>query len=119
MYKILKLKVKSEGIRSVAGVVSSPGAQVALGLFDGVTVEAHVYSGTNKCFSMTEEMIRDAWKNLDKETFWWITEKDIDNMIRTHTKVNEHGNTLAMCLPCLHCESTPAEIEEMLALIPA
>ena len=105
----------AESVRSVASPVTSEDCQKMLSLFDGHTVEANVYSGTNKCFDVTEQMIRDAWNKLNKDKFWWVTAKDVEHLVERFTIPNEFGNTLAMTLPNLFCEETPAEIEIMLA----
>jgi hypothetical protein len=113
---LLMLTVREAGsIRSQFSGVSSEDCQVMIGLFSGHTVEAKVFSGTNKCFDVTEQMIRDAWEKFDKPDCWWITEDKIPHLIERFTTKNQFGNTLAMTLPCLYCKETPAEIEEMLA----
>ena len=113
-YKNLSLKVKAGSVRSAVGVVSNEEVQIILTLLDGATVEARVYSSTNMCFHVTEKMIRDAWKNLAESERYWINQSNIENIVERFTLLNEHRNTLAVPLPNLHCESTPAEIEEML-----
>jgi len=97
----------------VSGVTSED-VQKILALLDGVAVEAHVYSGTNKCFNVTEKMLRDAWSNLDKDKYYWINESHVERLVERFTVKNDYGNTLACTLPNSHCESTPAEIEKML-----
>ena len=86
-----------------------------IGLFNGHTVAANVYSGTNKCFNVTKEMILHAWEILDRVEFYWITKSDVEHLIERFTTVGENGYTLAMTLPNLFCKETPAEIENMLA----
>jgi hypothetical protein len=113
-YKVLPLTVRAGAIRNIHSGVTNESVQKALALFDGVTVQAHVYSGTNKCFPITKKMVRKAWKNLDKGTWWWVDEGDVEDIIERYTTKNSHGNTLAMCLPNVCCEQTPAEIEEMM-----
>jgi len=103
--------------RSVASPVSSWDVQDMLALFDGHTVEAKVYSGTNKCFDVTEAMILDAWDKMDKDKFFWMTEDKLPHLIEKFTVKGDNGHTLAMSLPNLFCEETPAEIEEMLKVV--
>lgn len=105
---------RADSIRSVASPVTSTDCQNMISLLSGLTVEARVYSGTNKCFDVTEEMIRTAWAKIDKESVYWIAQTDVDRLVERFTTVNEHGNTLAMTLPNLCCVETPAEIEELL-----
>ncbi len=112
--KKLSLKVRAGSVRSMVGVVSSEDVQIILTLLDGATVEARVYSSTNMCFHVTEKMIRDAWKNLDESERYWINQSNIEKIVERFTHLNEGRNTLAVPLPNLHCESTPAEIDEML-----
>ena len=113
-FKRIQLKIKAGSVRSIVGVVSSEDVQAILALLDGVAVEVRVFSSTNMCFHITEKMIRDAWSNLDKAKYYWITESRIESIIERFTVPNEYGNTLACILPNLHCESTPAEIDKML-----
>jgi hypothetical protein len=115
MYHVtLPLTIRAGAIRNLHLGVSSEETQIALALFDGVTVNARVYSGTNKCFTITKKMAKKAWKNLDKKNWWWVTDHNVEDLIKRHTAVNEHGNTLAMSIPNSCCEETPAEIEEMI-----
>lgn len=114
---MLNLTVCSgQSVRSVASPISSSDAQNMIALFTGHTVLANVYSGTNKCFDVTEDMIRNAWETLDTETFFWINEAVVEHLIQRFTTVGTNGHTLAMCLPNLFCKETPAEIEQMLAV---
>ena len=112
--KKLSLKIQAGSVRSLHGVVSSGDVQAILTLLDGDTVEARVYSSTNMCFSVTEPELRSAWEKLDKIKHYWITESIIEKIIERFTCLNEYINTLAVPLPNLHCESTPAEIDVML-----
>jgi hypothetical protein len=104
-----------QSVRSVKSVVNGDDVQAMIALFTGHTVLANVYSGTNKCFDVTEEMIRYAWETLDKEIFFWVNAAMVEHLIERFTVVGDNGHTLAMGLPNLHCFETPAEIETMLA----
>ena len=111
----LPLKVKANGsIRNVKGSIDNEEVQAILVMLNGSTVEAHVYSSTNICFSVTEKTIRDAWKALDKVKYYWISEKLVERIVKRFTLLNEYRNTLAVPLPNLYCESTPAEIDMLI-----
>ena len=112
--KKLQLKIKAGSVRSAHGVVSNETVQRILTLLDGAVVEASVYSSTNMCFDITEKMIRHAWNNFGDSDRYWINEGHVEEIVRRFTRRNEYGNTLSCTLPNLHCESTPAEIDEML-----
>ena len=113
-YIILPLTVRAGAIRNIKSPVNCEKVQRALALFDGVTVQAQVYSGTNKCFHITKDMCKKAWKKLDKQAWWWVTEDHVDDIIERYTAVNEYGHTLAITLPNICCVETPEEIEAMI-----
>lgn len=87
-----------------------------LAIFSGHTLECQVYSPTNIVFYADAGMIRDAWKAMDKEKFYWVNLDDIATCIIRYGKGKE--GKLAMSLPNRYCVQTPKEIETMMDLKP-
>ena len=84
-----------------------------LRLFQNREVVCQVFSPTNVCFVVTEEMIDQAYAEMDKDTLPSVTESDLVVLKEKFCTPNEYGNTLLMMLPNLYIEETPKEIEEL------
>lgn len=81
-----------------ANPINSRLVQNLIALFDGKTVEARVYGVNNQCFSVTEEMIRDAWATYPAGGFS-INDEVIEELIKHFPKAN-----LACALPSMYIE---------------
>lgn len=88
-----------------------------LRLFQNREVVCRVYSPTNVCFEVTEEMLDEAFAEMDKDSLPSVTESDLVVLKEKFCTVNEYGNTLSMMLPSLYIEETPKEIEEKINLV--
>lgn len=111
---ILTLRIECTCSPRSAFPSASTEFQAMLALFDGHKVAASVYSGTNKCFSVTKQMILDAWDKMDKEQYFWVDESQLEGIIEKYCTVDDNGHKLSMSIPNFFCFETPARIKGMM-----
>ncbi len=83
-----------------------------MGILEGQTVTATVFSGTNISGHTNEDQLRQAFAGLNPEHSFWIKEPQLEAVI---AKFGD--GKLGFNMSGMYCEQTPAEIEELLASV--
>lgn len=98
--KLINVVIDASGVYNAtrANPINSRLVQNLIALFDGKTVEARVFGVDNQCFSVTEEMIRDAWATYPAGGRY-INDNVIEELIKHFPKAN-----LSCNLPSLYIE---------------
>lgn len=98
--KLINVVIDACGVYNAtrANPINSRLVQNLIALFDGKTVEARVYGVNNQSFSVTEEMIRDAWATYPAGGRY-INDEVIEELIKHFPKAN-----LSCHLPSMYIE---------------
>ena len=97
--------------RSAIGKMPSYGEFACLmGILEGHTVTATVFSGTNVTGHTNAEQLRQAFADMNSENRFWIKEPQLNAVI---AKFGD--GKVGFDMSRMFCEQTPAQIEELLA----
>jgi hypothetical protein len=83
-----------------------------MGILEGQTVRATVFSGTNVVGHTNTEQLRKAFASLNPAYGFWIKEPQLEKVIEQFG-----DSTLGFSMSGIYCKQTPAQIESFLAAV--